>query len=83
MFYDIAYVDSVGHTRATMRTYVSAALSCKHKLTDKEDPTTKVWVRKVINADTDTGIHTQDQMPKHTGDTQGDSLGSQSCPGRV
>ncbi len=45
----VAYMDSVGHARATIRTYMSA-LSCEHKLADTDDVTAKFWVRKVIDA---------------------------------
>ncbi len=47
----VAYMDSVGHARATIRTYMSV-LSQKDKLADEEDPTAKFWVRKVVNAST-------------------------------
>ncbi len=45
----VAYMDSMGHARATIRTYVSA-LSREHKLLDEDNPTAKFWVRKVVEA---------------------------------
>ncbi len=38
-----------GHARATIRIYMST-LSCEHKQADKDDPTAKFWVRKVVDA---------------------------------
>ncbi len=43
----VAYMDSVGNARTTIRTYISA-LSHEHKLEDEDDPTAKFWVRKVV-----------------------------------
>ncbi len=45
----LPYMDKAGHARMTVRTYVSA-LSHAHKMEDVEDPTTKFWVRKVMDA---------------------------------
>ncbi len=45
----VAYMDSVGNARTTIRTYISA-LSREHKLADEDDPTAKFWVRKVVDA---------------------------------
>ncbi len=45
----VAYTDSVGHARTTIKTYISA-LSLEHKLADKDNPTTKFWVGKVVDA---------------------------------
>ncbi len=45
----VAYMDSMGHARATIRTYVSA-LNREHKLADEDDPKAKFWVRKVVEA---------------------------------
>ncbi len=45
----VAYMDSVGHARTMIRTYISA-LSRKHKLADEDYPTAKFWVRKVVDA---------------------------------
>lgn len=45
----VAYLDCAGCTRATIHTYVFA-LSHSHKLADTDDPTTKFWVKKVIEA---------------------------------
>ncbi len=45
----VAYMDSMGHARATIRRYVSA-LSREHKLVDEDDPIAKFWVRKVVEA---------------------------------
>ncbi len=59
------------------------ALSCDHKLADEDDPTTKIWVRKVVDGSRDKDIYTQSQMSNHPGSTKEDSLGSQSRPGRV
>ncbi len=42
-------MDKVGHAHMPVRTYASA-LSHTHKMADVEDPTTKFWVRKVIDA---------------------------------
>ncbi len=44
----IAYMDSVGHARTTIRTYISA-LSREHKLADEYDPTAKFLVRKMVD----------------------------------
>ncbi len=45
----VAYMDSMGHARATIETYISA-ISGEHKLADEDDPTAKFWVRKVVEA---------------------------------
>ncbi len=45
----VAYMDKSGHACMTERTYASA-LSHAHKIVDVEDPKTKFWVRKVMDA---------------------------------
>ncbi len=40
----VAYMDSVGHVRTTIRTYIST-LSHEHKLEDEDDPTAKFCIR--------------------------------------
>ncbi len=44
----VAYMDSMGHVRTMIRTYISA-LSHEHNLVDEDDPTAKFWVRKVVD----------------------------------
>ncbi len=44
----VAYMDYVGHARATIRIYMSD-INCEHKLADEDDPTAKFWVRKVVD----------------------------------
>ncbi len=45
----VAYMDRVCQALATVRTYVSA-LSHAHRMADMADPTTKFWVKKVVDA---------------------------------
>ncbi len=44
----VAYMDRDGHARATVWTYLSA-LSHTHMMADMSDPTTKFWVKKVVD----------------------------------
>ncbi len=44
----VAYIDRAGHARAMVQTYVSA-LSQAHRMAYMSDPTTKFWVKKVVD----------------------------------
>ncbi len=44
----VAYMDKLGHTRTMVRTY-ALDLSHADKMADVKDPTTKCWVRKVMD----------------------------------
>ncbi len=45
----VAYMDRAGHACAMVWTYVSA-LSHAHRMADMSDPTTKFWVKKMVDA---------------------------------
>ncbi len=45
----VAYMDKLGNAHTMEKTY-ALALSHAHTMADVDDPTTKFWVRKVINA---------------------------------
>ncbi len=45
----VAYMDRAGNARATVKTYV-LALRHFYRMADMADPTTKFWVKKVVDA---------------------------------